>query len=108
MAMRRAAYARPEKSAKLERLRELVDDAAVNGLKVVVFSYFRDVLATVEAALDGGVFGPVSGSVPAARRQQLVDEFTAAPGHAVLLAQIEAGGVGLNLQAASVVIICEP
>jgi hypothetical protein len=37
-----------------------------------------------------------------------VDEFTAAPGHAVLLAQIEAGGVGLNLQAASVVIICEP
>jgi superfamily II DNA or RNA helicase len=108
MAMRRAAYARPEKSAKLERLRELVDDAAVNGLKVVVFSYFRDVLATVGAALDGGVFGPVSGSVPAARRQQLVDEFTAAPGHAVLLAQIEAGGVGLNLQAASVVIICEP
>lgn len=108
MAMRRAAYARPEKSAKLERLRELVDDAAANGLKVVVFSYFRDVLAAVGAALDEGVFGPVSGSVPAARRQQLVDEFTAAPGHAVLLAQIEAGGVGLNLQAASVIIICEP
>lgn len=30
------------------------------------------------------------------------------PGHAVLPAQIEACGVGLNLQAASVVIICEP
>lgn len=109
MAMRRAAYARPAQSAKLERLRELVAEAAENGLKVVVFSYFRDVLGTVQEALAGGrVLGPISGSVPAARRQRLVDEFTAEPGHAVLLAQIEAGGVGLNLQAASVVIICEP
>ncbi|MGI5457717.1 DEAD/DEAH box helicase [Streptomyces sp. CA-249302] len=108
MAMRRAGYADPEKSAKLQRLRELVAEAAANGLKVVVFSYFRDVLATVHQALGEDVFGPISGSVPAARRQRLVDEFTAADGHAVLLAQIEAGGVGLNLQAASVVILCEP
>ncbi|MER5984999.1 DEAD/DEAH box helicase [Streptomyces sp. NPDC001787] len=115
MAMRRAAYAHPEKSAKLDRLAEIVEDAAENGLKVVVFSHFRDVLATVKEALDGArgpgggqVFGPLSGSVPPVRRQQLVDGFTAAPGHAVLVAQIEAGGVGLNMQAASVVIICEP
>ncbi|MGW0768260.1 DEAD/DEAH box helicase [Streptomyces sp. NPDC002676] len=115
MAMRRAAYARPEKSAKLNRLREIVEDAAENGLKVVVFSNFRDVLGTVKDTLDGArsnggaqVFGPISGSVPPARRQQLVDEFAAVPGHAVLVAQIEAAGVGLNMQAASVVIICEP
>ncbi|MFJ2762257.1 DEAD/DEAH box helicase [Streptomyces prasinus] len=115
MAMRRAAYAHPEKSAKLNRLREIVEDAAENGLKVVVFSTFRDVLAAVKDTLDGTrgdaggrVFGPLSGSVPPARRQQWVDEFAAAPGHAVLVAQIEAAGVGLNLQAASVVIICEP
>jgi SNF2 family DNA or RNA helicase len=108
MAMRRAAYAHAEKSAKLQRLRELVAEAAANDLKVVVFSYFRDVLATVEQALGERVLGPLAGGVPAARRQQLVDEFTAAPGHTVLLCQIEAGGVGLNLQAASVVILCEP
>jgi superfamily II DNA or RNA helicase len=108
MAMRRAAYAHAEKSAKLQRLRELVAEAAVNDLKVVVFSYFRDVLATVQQAVGEGVLGPLAGGVPATRRQQLVDEFTAAPGHAVLLCQIEAGGVGLNLQAASVVILCEP
>ncbi|PBC61523.1 helicase SNF2 [Streptomyces sp. Tue6028] len=199
MAMRRAAYVDAERSAKLQRLRELVSEAAGNGLKVVVFSYFRDVLATVRQALDddagatpeepgtepadpeptdvevtasesadpeptdedvtgsepagvdttgsepigieatgsrptgddvprpesvagsaapgggpgreadgGRVFGPVTGSVPAARRQRLVDEFAAADGHAVLLCQIEAGGVGLNLQAASVVVLCEP
>jgi superfamily II DNA or RNA helicase len=108
MAMRRAAYADPEKSAKLQRLRELVVEAAENGLKVVVFSYFRGVLATVQGALGDEVFGPISGAVPAARRQRLVDDFTAADGHAVLLCQIEAGGVGLNLQAASVVVLCEP
>ena len=123
MAMRRAAYARPRESAKLRRLRELVEEAAHNGLKVVVFSYFREVLATVRDALGEAApesvdlskagrpaaeYGPLTGSVPPVRRQQLVDAFAAAPGHAVLLAQIEAGGVGLNLQAASVVIICEP
>ncbi|MGW4756496.1 DEAD/DEAH box helicase [Streptomyces chartreusis] len=136
MAMRRAAYARPERSAKLDRLREIAAEAAENGLKVVVFSAFRDVLAAAQRALADGtvpaaeaaetvdadktdtrktdtetparLFGPISGSVPPARRQQLVDDFAAAPGHAVLLAQIEAGGVGLNMQAASVVILCEP
>ncbi|MFD4562751.1 C-terminal helicase domain-containing protein, partial [Streptomyces sp. NPDC058469] len=120
MAMRRAAYADTEKSAKLQRLRELVAEAAGNGVKVVVFSYFRDVLAAVqqvlerpqerplERPLEKRLFGPITGSVPAARRQQLVDDFTQAPGHAVLLSQIEAGGVGLNLQAASLVILCEP
>lgn len=109
MAMRRAAFAHPEKSAKLQRLRELVAEAAGSGLKVVVFSYFRDVLATVRRALGPtAVHGPLSGSVSPVQRQAVVDEFGTVPGHAVLLAQIEAGGVGLNLQAASVVIICEP
>ncbi|MFD5032224.1 DEAD/DEAH box helicase [Streptomyces sp. NPDC058405] len=108
MRMRRAAYARPETSAKLGRLRELVAEAAANELKVVVFSYFRDVLTTVREALGEEVFGPLSGEVPAARRQRIVDAFAAVPGHAVLLSQIQAGGIGLNMQAASVVILCEP
>ncbi|GAA3413531.1 DEAD/DEAH box helicase [Streptosporangium vulgare] len=129
MAMRRAAYAVPETSAKLQRLLELVDEAAGNDLKVVVFSYFRDVVTAVHRALGGTgalgspgspgepgdsgdpggrVHGPISGDLGTARRQQVIDEFTAAPGHAVLLSQIQAGGIGVNLQAASVVIICEP
>ncbi|KFK87922.1 helicase SNF2 [Streptomyces sp. JS01] len=108
MRMRRAAYAVPGTSAKLERLRELVDEARDNGLKVVVFSYFREVLAAVGDALGPDAFGPLSGSVPPARRQELVDAFSAVEGHAVLLSQIQAGGTGLNMQAASVVILCEP
>ncbi|MFG2430995.1 DEAD/DEAH box helicase [Streptomyces sp. NPDC048590] len=108
MRMRRAAYARPETSAKLNRLREIVAEAEGNGLKVVVFSYFREVLGAVREALGEEVFGPVSGRIPAARRQEMVDSFGAVDGHAVLLSQIQAGGVGLNIQAASVVILCEP
>ncbi|WP_328728579.1 DEAD/DEAH box helicase [Streptomyces jietaisiensis] len=114
MAMRRAAYARPEKSAKLGRLREIVEEAGENGQRTVVFSYFRDVLDVVRDALaarpGGGapVFGPLTGSVPPGRRQRIVDDFAATPGPAVLLAQIQAAGVGLNMQAASVVVLCEP
>ncbi|MFB7126365.1 DEAD/DEAH box helicase [Kitasatospora sp. NPDC056273] len=107
-AMRRAGYADPVESAKLKRLLEIVREAADGGLKVVVFSFFRDVLAAVQTALDQRAFGPIDGSLESARRQDVVDGFSAAPGHAVLLCQIQAGGVGLNIQAASVVILCEP
>ncbi|MEU4044027.1 DEAD/DEAH box helicase [Streptomyces antibioticus] len=112
MAMRRAAYARPEKSAKLDRLREIVREAGENGQKTVVFSYFKDVLGVVREALgdaDGvSLFGPLTGGVAAGRRQQIVDDFAGVAGPAVLLAQIQAAGVGLNMQAASVVVLCEP
>ncbi|MHA6764247.1 DEAD/DEAH box helicase [Streptacidiphilus sp. PAMC 29251] len=111
MAMRRAAYQHPEQSAKLSRLRELVSEAAADGLKVIVFSCFREVLTAVDTALrdhDAPVFGPLDGSTPALDRQRLVDDFSAVPGHAVMVSQIQVGGVGLNIQAASVVILCEP
>lgn len=107
--MRRAAFVQaPEPTAKLVRLREIVAEAMDNNRKVVVFSFFRDVIETVVAELGPLAIGPVTGSVPARRRQELVDEFTRAPEPKVLVSQIEAGGVGLNIQAASVVILCEP
>ncbi|GAA2325679.1 DEAD/DEAH box helicase [Dactylosporangium salmoneum] len=110
MAMRRAAFAvrRPHDSAKLTRLLELAREAMANGRKVVVFSYFRDVLTVVCAALGADACGPITGSTPVADRQRIVDEFTASPKPAVLVCQIEAAGVGVNIQAASVVILCEP
>lgn len=108
MAMRRAAFSAGPASAKLTRLVEIVEEAEENGRRVLVFSHFREVLEEVAAALPGQVFGPLTGSMPADRRQLVVDEFSAAEGGAVLVAQIQVGGVGLNIQAASVVVICEP
>lgn len=108
MAMRRAAFAAGPASAKLARLVELVQEAEDNGRRLLIFSSFREVLDRVARALPGPVHGPLTGSVPAARRQAIVDEFSASPGGAALVAQIQAGGVGLNIQAASVVVLCEP
>lgn len=110
MAMRRAGFAssNPVHSAKLQRLIEIADEAGDNGHKVIVFSYFRDVLAKVHSALGPRALGPLTGDVPPTKRQALVDTFTRADGRSVLVSQIQAGGVGLNMQAASVVILCEP
>ena len=115
MAMRRAAFdpGTVKGSAKLRRLTEITGEAADDGHKTVVFSYFRDVLATVTRVLADEapgihLFGPLTGDVAPPERQAMVDEFTAVNGPAVLVAQVKAGGVGLNIQAASVVIIAEP
>jgi SNF2 family DNA or RNA helicase len=117
MAMRRAAFdpGTVKGSPKLRRLVEIAGEAADGGRKVIVFSYFRDVLETVIEVLAGRdgvpglhVVGPLTGGISPADRQAMVDEFTAAKGAAVLVSQIQAGGVGLNIQAASVVIIAEP
>jgi len=108
MAMRQAAFVEGADSEKMRRLLEIVSEARANDRKVIVFSYFRDVLDSVARALRGNAFGPLTGSVPADRRQATVDQFSSISGGAVLLAQIVAGGVGLNIQAASIVVICEP
>jgi superfamily II DNA or RNA helicase len=107
MGMRRASSAMPG-TAKLDRLAELVEDAGAEGQKVIVFSYFLDVLAAAGSRLGNLAIGPITGSVPAPKRQDMIDDFTRREGPAVILAQIEAGGVGLNIQAASVVVIAEP
>ncbi|WP_245672930.1 DEAD/DEAH box helicase [Aldersonia kunmingensis] len=108
MAMRQAALRAGTGSQKMQRLIDIVEEAEDNERRVLVFSHFREVLDDIATTLPGKVFGPLTGSVPAATRQQMVDEFSRAGHGAVLVAQIVAGGVGLNIQAASVVVICEP
>jgi SNF2 family DNA or RNA helicase len=76
MAMRQAAMRAGAKSQKLQRLLDIVEEAEDNERRVLVFSHFRDVLDEVAAALPGKVFGPLTGSVPAAKRQNMVDEFS--------------------------------
>ena len=93
-------------TAKLDRLDELLTTHAEEGRKVVVFSYFLEVLKTLADRLD--VVGTISGAVAPDERMEIVDRFAAAEGHAVMLLQIVAGGTGLNLQAASVVVLVEP
>ena len=62
-----------------------------------------------KGAEDAHIFiGEITGSTPVEERQAVIDRFTDAAGGSVMVCQIQAGGTGLNIQAASVVIFCEP
>lgn len=95
-------------SSKAARLVELVNEASSEGRKVIVFSFFLDTIRKVSMLLGSRCIGPINGSVAPQRRQEIIDEFDNAPAGSVLVAQIQSGGTGLNIQSASVVIICEP
>lgn len=95
-------------SSKANRLLEIVEDAKEDGRKVIVFSFFLDTIAKITSLLGNACMEPINGSVPPARRQEIIDEFDKAPAGTVLAAQIQSGGTGLNIQSASVVVLCEP
>jgi hypothetical protein len=93
-------------SSKYERLLELVDEHRKSKRKIVVFSYFRQVIDDV-CVLVGGA-PQITGDTSSIERQRIIDEFSSNPDRHVLVSQIDAGGVGINLQAAQVVILMEP
>ncbi len=95
-------------SSKASRLLELVEEAESDGRKVIVFSFFLDTIRKVTMLLGERCTNPINGSVTPQRRQEIIDEFDKAPAGTVLVAQIQSGGTGLNIQSASVVILCEP
>ena len=110
MAMRQVSWdiSDVRRSSKAKRLLELCREAEEDGRKIIVFSFFRQTIRQVKDLLGDKALEPITGSVSAARRQQIVDEFTAAGDGTVLICQVQAGGTGLNIQAASVIIFCEP
>ena len=95
-------------SSKATRLKELVEEAKEDGRKVIVFSFFLSTIQKISEFLGNNCTQPITGAVSPERRQEIIDEFDNAPAGTVLISQIIAGGTGLNIQSASVVIICEP
>lgn len=98
----------PACSSKAARMLELIQEAAAEGRKVIVFTFFLDTIGKISTLLGQQCIGPITGSVVPQERQAMIDRFDRAPGGTVLTAQIQAGGTGLNIQSASVVILCEP
>ena len=96
-----------EKTApKLRELREILgEEVASNGHKAIVFSQWTRMLALTEPVLEGLKLGWVklTGDVPSKKRGALIEQFFEDPKCKVFLAT-DAGGVGLNLQAASMVV----
>ena len=108
MKLRRMAFL-GEDSEKIKQIIDICKEARENGMKVLVFSYFKtDVLYRLRELLTYTASDILSGDISPARRQEVIDEFSKDSNQTVLLAQIEAGGVGLNIQSANIVILCEP
>lgn len=95
-------------SSKANRMVELINEATEDGRKIIVFSFFLDTTHKIRRLLGARCMPPIEGSVTPQKRQEILDAFDAAPPGSVLVAQIQSGGTGLNIQSASVVILCEP
>ncbi|GAB4504809.1 MAG: hypothetical protein Fur0043_18030 [Anaerolineales bacterium] len=96
-----------EKTApKLGEFEEiLAEQIASNGHKAVVFSQWANMLALTEPVIQrlGVSYVKLTGDVPSSQRGALIQKFFDDPECRVFLST-DAGGVGLNLQAASLVI----
>jgi len=93
-------------SPKLKELEGIIDELILqNGRKVVIFSEWTTMTYLIARHLSDVAipFVELSGKVPVKKRQALIDEFTNNPDCKVFLST-DAGGTGLNLQAADTVI----
>jgi non-specific serine/threonine protein kinase len=97
----------PGDSGKFERLRAIAEEIASRQERVLVFTQFREVTEPVAGFLaevferEGLV---LHGATAVRKRKHVVDAFQSDDGPPFLVLSIKAGGVGLNLTAASHVI----
>jgi len=96
-------------TSKLEACLELCSGMAANGHQILLFSQFTSMLDILRERLEGMGLTTftIQGSTPKEQRAKLVKDFNAG-GAQVFLISLKAGGTGLNLTAADVVIHYDP
>lgn len=96
-------------SGKLDLLEEILEEAVAGGHRVLIFSQFTTMLGRIGQRLQkmGMVYSYLDGSTPALVRLALVKEFNAGS-IPVFLISLKAGGTGLNLTGADMVIHYDP
>ncbi len=95
-------------SGKFEALFELLEPLLAEGHKVLLFSQFVECLKLIEAEFKrrGVPYHMLTGQTT--RRERVVTAFSEDPETCVFLLSLRAGGLGLNLTAASYVILFDP
>lgn len=95
-------------SGKLEQLADLLQEAVANGRHVLVFSQFTGMLDQIATVLDEAELGyfTLRGSTPPQKRLGMVDRFNAGE-VPIFLISLKAGGTGLNLTGADLVILVD-
>jgi superfamily II DNA or RNA helicase len=108
-----SAYQRDDKplagrSGKLARLEEIVDAVWAAGERVLVFTHFAEWGLRLAEHLTNRMKTPVScyhGGLSRTARDAMVKEFQTGEGPGALVLSLKAGGTGLNLTAASHVVL---
>ncbi len=95
-------------SAKVEALIEQLEPLMEEGQKVLVFSQFVSLLELLQSEMHARQWNTFFLAGETEDRGALVREFQAAEGNAVFLISLKAGGFGLNLTAASYVVLFDP
>ncbi|MGL4850464.1 MAG: DEAD/DEAH box helicase [Clostridium sp.] len=96
-------------SGKINALKEIVTDTVQEGHKILIFSQFTSALKIVEEALKKNEITSyyIDGSVKGEKRVDLVNRFNEDDTN-VFLISLKAGGTGLNLTSADVVVHLDP
>ena len=96
-------------SGKLDMLEEVVQEATAGGHRILIFSQFTTMLHHIGERLEGMdmEYEYLDGQTPALERIRLVKEFNAGS-TPVFLISLKAGGTGLNLTGADMVIHYDP
>ena len=92
-------------SVKYEALDVIVQNLSSPSDKVIVFSQYVETLRWLSTELDGVDHRTFHGDQNDTEREEVLDWFRGCSGPAVLLMSLRAGGVGLNLQEASMVVL---
>jgi SNF2 family DNA or RNA helicase len=99
-------------SSKIDKALEIVEQIQNDGTgdKIIIFSQFTSLLDLMEIPLRrrGWLFRRYDGSMRLADRHAVVVEFSTNPNCRLMLVSLRAGNAGLNLTAASKVIILDP
>ncbi len=98
----------PTGSAKLDALIDTLEPLIEEGHRVLVFSQFVTLLELVSAELQTRGIAHLTLTGQTENRQALVDRFQSAEGEPVFLLSLKAAGSGLNLTAASYVVLFDP
>jgi superfamily II DNA or RNA helicase len=91
-------------SGKWDLFQELLAESLESGQKIVVYSQFLDMLRIMETHLQETGTGFVTLTGASRKRGELIDRFNNDPDCRVFLGSLKAGGTGIDLVAASVVI----
>jgi len=91
-------------SGKWELFKELLTESLDSGQKVVVYSQFLGMIGLMERFLEAEHVGFVALTGKSRNRGEIVARFNDDPACRVYLGSLKAGGVGIDLVAASVVI----